>query len=151
VGLSRVINLCPVKGVTTSILLSQLFYFPLFDLGLSFVLYHKHHFYRHDLERRNVFPRQYRHCTKWDFELQCIRLHGQGRLGSDAERRSHHGCCQCGAGILTHLSDRDHLLTRSSHRLALPKKQVPAPSWPSSESPLISAAMVVSPACPIPQ
>jgi hypothetical protein len=53
--------------------------------------------------------------------------------------------------VLAHLSDRHHMLTQSSHRLALPKRQVPALSWPSSEFPLISAAMVVLPACPIPQ
>ena len=49
--------------------------------------------------------------------------------------RSHRGYCQCGVGILVHLSDRDHMLTRSSHRLALPKRQAPAPSWPSGEVP----------------
>jgi hypothetical protein len=51
-----------------------------------------------------------------------VRLHGQGRLDSDAERGSHHGCYQCGAGILMYLSDRDHMLTRSSYRLALPEE-----------------------------
>ena len=98
-------------------------------------MHHKHHFYRHDLEQGNVFPRQYRHCTRWDFDLKWVKLHSQDRLGSEAERRSHHGCYRCGAGILMHLSDRDHMLIRSSHRLALPKRQAPALSWPSSEAP----------------